>query len=478
MTIFFNILGIAVFLILVIGIQKRPDFFFWLFLNLFFDPGGYVSGFLGGDIFGQVNIADIIIVCIVLCLISIKFKLKTIKSNQLFQKFLNIFLIYVIYYFLVYGYIAPYLHNDLDYSTFLLKNRNFVYGFIILISVYAFSLRGLKYFYTITLFFGVICLSLYWISLLTGIELSPIVQIERYSGSSMMRIAMSGYGYFNMLFPISLIVYIISRKAKLKLKYKKWLYYGGIMMVLTLLITLTRRTILEIIGTVLIIVFLVSYLTRSVRKTILLKIITAIVIAVLILHFTFPKYVNYVLRIGEDTFSLLLTGKDTRGLGEERVSGTGEYLAVKKSIRKNLWFGTGYTYLYWGETGYATSPRGYNYAQMADAAMEVPVYYLFFGFGLIGAILMLPLYIIMAKLFFKTIKLLKQNLFIYMENPLNIIFSIYVLLIIASKFTFKIWALGEDLWGHVFSSTAVWLGIGFALLTKLKKNKMEKYVEM
>ena len=465
-----SIIGLIIIFPIIMIILREPNFFFWLFLNLLFDPGGYVANFLGGNVFWRINISDVFIFFIVVCLCSRKVNWRIIYNDEFLLKFLRFLIIYAIYFFVIYGGIVPYLHNDLDYSTFLLKNRGFIYGFIILISVYVFTLQGLDYFYSITLFFAVICLSLYWITLLTGIELIPVVLIERYRDSGMMRLGMGSYGIFDLIFPIALIAYLISRKLKFQLKYKKLLYYAGIMMVLTLLITLGRRTIILIIGTVVIIVFILSYLYRRVKISMFLKILVAAMLAILILNFTLPNYIGYINRIGEDTYMLIKIGKDARGVGDYRVSGTGDLLAVKNAIRNNLWFGNGYTHLYWVAPGYATCPRGDDYAIMADAANEVPIYYLFFGYGLIGAIIIFPLYFFMAKLFFRMSKLIKQNLFTWMENPLTLLFSIYVLLFIVSRFTFSLYNLGSDFSG---SLSYLFLGIGFALYFKFRENDKE-----
>jgi len=463
------IIGIAGIII----IRQHLDFFFWLFLNLFFDPGGFVSGFMGGNVFGRFNLADVVIVGIIICLASKKIDWKIIFNDRFFLKFLKLFSVYALYYFIVYGAVAPYLHNDLNYSTFLLKNRNFVYGAIILISVYVFSLRGLKYFYSITLFVGIICLSLYWITLLTGINLVPVNEVERYRGSGMMRISMSGYGYFYSLFPISIITYILSRKQKFRLKYKKYLYYGGMLMTLTLLITLTRRVFVDIVGTIIIAILITSYLFRTAKMPAIMKFAIPALLIFMMLAFTLPQYTDYVSRIAEDTFLLIATGKDTRSVGDYRLSGTGDLLAVKDSIRDNLWLGNGYTYLYWGDSPISTSLRGSFYARMADAAGEVPIYSMFFNFGLIGAVLILALYYQMGRLLLKTTKFLKRNISKYYEEPLILIISIYVILTILLKFTFRIMFLGSDFGNHGFPTFAVILGIAFGLHCKFMRSKAD-----
>jgi len=469
----FLLIGAAASIILfpiIIIVRNKPDFSFWLFLNLYFDPGGYVSGFLGGNIFWRINISDVFILLMIICVLSPKIKRKVIYNNDLFLKFIKYFLLFAGYYFIVYGWVAPYLNNDLDYGTFLLKNRTFIYGFIILISVYIFALRRLDYFYSITLFFGVVSLSLYWITLLTGIVLTPVIEMERHLGSGMIRIAMAGYGYFYMMFPLAVITYLLSRKLKINIKYKNWLFYGGTMMVLTILLTLTRRTYIDIIGIILIIIFITSYIFRTAKLSSLLKTALPAMIIMLILFISFPKYLDYTSDLVEDTFRLITGGKDTRGVEDYRVTGTGDLIAAKFFINKNLWLGAGYTYLYWGEKGFASSLRGSDFSRAADAAGEVPIYYLFFGFGLIGALFILPLYIVMGKLFLKLLKFLKRNFNYHLTDPYLIIFSIYVLLMIASKFTISFWRLGSDFRGSQFSSTAILLGIGFALIKKWEAN--------
>ena len=242
---------------LIIIIRNKPDIWFWLFLNLYFDPGGYISGFRDGKLIGPLNINDVIIFGIIICLVSAKINWEVILGDKLLKNFLLFLTIFSTYYFIVFGGVAPYMHNDFDYLTFLLKNRTFIYGFLILISVYLFSLRSLNYFYSVTLFFGVVSLSLL-ITLFTGFELVYVEKIQR-EGTEMTRIYMLSYGLFDLVFPLSLIVYLISKKINLDIKYKHWLYYASIIFVITQIITLTRRTQIDILGAVIIISLIIAY---------------------------------------------------------------------------------------------------------------------------------------------------------------------------------------------------------------------------
>lgn len=463
-----GIVGLIIIIALIIIIQNRPDFWFWLFLNLYFDPGGYVIGYLGGNVVGRLTIEDICFPGILICMLFAKINWKLIFGDKFLVSFLTVLFIFFAYYYIVYGGVAPYLHNDLDYSTFLIKSRRFAYGFIILISVYAFTLRGLSYFYTITIFLGVVVLSLYLVSLFTGVELIPIWRFLR-KGTDMMRITLYSYGLFGLVFPVAIIVAILSRKFNIILKFKPLLYCAGTLLIVSMLITLTRRTQLDIIGMIILVVLIISYLLQISKLSVLLKIAIPVLVVIVALSITFPKYVGYVTKTAEDTFLLVITGQDSRGVSDYRVTGSNELEITKEYIRNNLLLGTGYTYWNYNE-GYASSTRGATYARAADAAGEVSIYYLFFGFGIVGAILILALYFMMGQLFFKLIKLLRSTWTNYLNDPLTIIFSIYILLIIASKFTIKLYQFSSDFRGAKMNETAVLLGVGFALYRKIYLN--------
>lgn len=473
----FKLLFAAVVVIILISafiiiVRNKPDLWFWIFLNLYFDPGGYVYDFMGGTLLGPLHITDVFISGIVLCMIFAKINWAVIFQDKFLRNFLFFLVIFGLYYFIAYGGIIPYLHDDFDYPTFLMKNRLFLYGFIILFSVYAFSLRSLYYFYTTTLFVGAICLTLFFITLLTGIPLIPVWEFARNPGDEMMRISMMGYGLFYLLFPLSLITYLVSRKISIKINYQSWLYYCGTIMIITLLITLTRRIQIDIIGSVLIAVLIISYVFRTGKLSSLLKVILPAFLIVLVMYFAFPKYIGDLAEIGEDTFLLMTTGKDSKGETDQRVTGTDDYELVKEYIGNNIFFGAGYTHLYW-QDGRATSIRGKEFAEARDAAGEVPIYQLFFDFGLAGAILMLPLYFMLGKLSLKLMKLLRQTTSYLLRDPLALIFSVYIILTITKKFTLNFYALSQDFSAPLIGYVTILIGVGLALYHKISLSYSE-----
>lgn len=466
---FQSLFTLAVILIILLSIliivYNHPDFWFWIFLNFFFDPGGYVYSFMGGTVLGPLHLTDVCIAGIVICLISAKVNWAFIFQDQMLKKFIFYLTLFALYFYVVYGGIVPFFNNDLDYATFLRKNRVSAYSFIILVAVYFFSLRSLELFYTTTLAIGTICLTLFAITLFSGVQLIPIGEMARRPGDEMMRIWMQSYGLFYFLFPFSLTVYLLTRKINLDIKYKKWLYYSGVVLLITMLITLTRRTQIDIIATIIIISLIISYIFRTGKLSTILKIIAPAAVVILVLSITFPKYVGYISETAVDTFLLMTTGMDSKGQIDQRVTGTNDYELTKEYINNNLFFGTGYTYLYWKD-GRAHSSRGEKYAVAADAAGEVPIYYLFFGYGLAGALIMIPLYYLMIRLYFRLAKLLRENLSKFFGEPQLIIFSIYFLLIITEKFTTKLYGFGSDFDYPSIGFTVIYIGVALAIIRK------------
>jgi hypothetical protein len=462
---FYLSLFLAAVIAVVYIIKRNPDLSFWFLINILFDPGGYVAYYLESNLFLSLNITDVAIVPIIFCLYVINANFKIIYKDQFLYNFLKVFFIFAVYYFIVFGAVVPYLHNDLDYITFLQKNRNFVYYVIILISVYFFTLRGLKYFYLTTLFIGFSVLSAFLVSLVTGLDIIPITSLERYEDSEMMRVYLYSWGLFFILFPLSFILFSFSRKIKLNIKFKKLAYLAGMLMVVALLVSLTRRYYITIPGTLLIIILVSSYIFRKSKAIALGKILVPLGAVLIILNLTLPQYIDYIVDISQDTFQLLTTGSDTRGEKEYRVSGKGDLEITKKYIEDNFFLGTGYNYLNWGDEK-AESSRGPLYASAMDAAQEVPIYYIFFGYGFVGFIIMVFLYSFLIRMYLKLFSLIKRRVTLLNEYPYEVMFTIYILYMILDKFTFSLYGLGND---FTTLSSGIFIGIGFALLKKLKR---------
>lgn len=423
---------------------------------------------MGSNLLGSINHSDIFIMLIIITAVHTNFNLGHLFKDKQFKYYVNALSVFILYFYFIYGGIVPILHDDLNYPQFLLKTRNMIWGIVILFTSYHFALRGLYKFYKTTLIIGVICLSLYWITLATGFELIPVINIERYRGTGITRLVMGGYGYFSILFPLALFSYLLSRKLRFRMIHRKWLYYAGIAMLMTLLVTLTRRVFLDIFFTLIIASLLLRYLYKLKFLTGMYKYIIPLFLVFFSIQFVLPRYTGFIRNIGLDVYSLITTQKDTRGVQDYRLSGINELELVRKEIFDNLILGTGYSRLYWGDTGYATSSRGDKYALLADAASEVPIYYLFFGFGLIGAILILWIYYLVTKKSHELLKLIKTNRMLYLNDPVHLIFALYTILWIIGKVTHEAYTLSRDFRPSSFGGFMLLCALVFVLAYKFK----------
>jgi len=106
---------------------------------------------------------------------------------------------------------------------------------------------------------------------------------------------------------------------------------------------------------------------------------------------------------------------------------------------------------------------------MADAAYEVPIYYTFFGFGFLGAMLIIILYFLIAQLFVRILTIIKNWEILAKIQPITLILAFFILLVISKIFTIQLFGFGRAFFNTFFPGTAIILGIGFAVYEKLNK---------
>mgnify|MGYP003509436852 CR=1 FL=1 len=83
----FVLLTLVLLFAFIIIIRNKPEMWFWIFLNIYFDPGGYITGFRDGKLVGPLNVSDVIIVGIILCMVSAKINWRVIFGDKLLTNF-------------------------------------------------------------------------------------------------------------------------------------------------------------------------------------------------------------------------------------------------------------------------------------------------------------------------------------------------------------------------------------------------------
>src|SRR5574338_62483 len=98
-----GLVAIIIIFALILIIRNKPDFWFWIFLNLYFDPGGYVDGFLGGTLLGPLNISDVFISGIVICIIYARVNWQVVFQDNFLRQFLLFLFLFALYFYIIYG---------------------------------------------------------------------------------------------------------------------------------------------------------------------------------------------------------------------------------------------------------------------------------------------------------------------------------------------------------------------------------------
>lgn len=463
----YAILLIVLVSFLFFFIYRHPDFFFWLFLMLFFDPGGFFTGYFENNAISLINFSDLFFIGILLSVLSVVLKKNNIvKIDPSFKKIFLCLLIFQIYYICIYGYVVPYYNGKLDFQFFLQKNRMYFMALPIMYSIYLFSHRNIKLFYKALVYFSITILSLYLITLITNLSIIPLMTLERYDGSGIVRISMLSYGLIDWIMPIAIIIIFLKVKKKIKFPKEKMIYISAILMLMAYFLTLTRREYLDIVLSIILLLFLVSYVFGIPMMRLTKRILIPALLGILSFFALFPKSFDNTVRLFEDTFSLVLTGKDTKGRTDYRISGTGDMLYVKQIISENPLMGTGYTPYMWEDI---VRLKGYGdtFAMAMDASSEVPIYGAFFRLGIVGVLLAAGIYFLLLKDLYKFLKKLRKNgKKLIRFNRIEVVLLLLSIYLLTSVFTIRIY----DLFGYFYSpSTIPLFGVMLGLFYSLKK---------
>lgn len=460
---------ILVFLLsifVLIASRNHPVFTFWLLINLYFDPGGYQMGLFQNDIISRVNFTDIIFLLCLIPYFNIRNKMSVFKEDKYFNLFYKFIGIYMLYFVLVYGFLVPQISGRSDFITFIIKSRLYFMSFILIRPVYYFVKYGMKVHFNIITYLAAICLTLYFISLVSGLNLIPYSKFERYVNSGIMRIYLNSYGLFDWVLNLALIVLLL----KIRIKNKRLLLYSGLLMAFTIFLTLTRRELIGRVFNVVIILIIVNYLFKSQRKIQLTKILVPLIILLGLLYITFPRYIGYVNDEYKNLSNLVTTGRDKEGGVDYRLAGTGDVILMKKLIIDNLVFGVGFTrYSYEDLSNF----RDFNNPLAGlYAGGELPYLGSIGKVGIIGLLLFLPVYIIILIMSLKLYRILKNNnINIFLKyNLYELLFGIFALSIIINKFTFNLFNIFVETYNPTsFLGSAIILSFLIACYYNLSK---------
>ena len=464
MDILYLVLLLVCSLSLIIISPKSRMILFWISLMLFFDPGGFFAGYFESNIFWRIKYYDFFFSLMLLVYLLKGLNKRHSGQDKVINKITKYLIMISLYFFLVFGILVPLSKGYIDLPFFLQKNRQFFYAIPLFIMTYHYSLNSIQMFYRIFIIFSTFILVSYFITLLTPLKIVPYYTISRYGEGD--RITMISYGLIFWVLSMGLV--FISMGYKLKIPLGKYLILSFGIMLITILLTLTKREFLRFIFMVLVIPFLVAKISSSQYLKKSTKFILPSIGILLILSIVFPKYIDLSVRLLNDTYQVLSTGEDSQGIEEYRVTGSGDLELVKDLIKENPFFGIGYYPVQWSDV-MDMKEAGDKLGFALDASSEVPIYGALMRLGIIGLVIPFFLYIYLYKVWIRIFRFLRTNFQLLKLFPVELVILITLLYLLLTKVTIDAYMLFGDFYSpYSLTIFVVILGMVLAMMQRFR----------
>ncbi len=371
------------------------DYIFWFVLILFTNPGGIQDALNISKLSSGINLNDFLFVILTSCFLFVI--LKKQAGNPFFTKIGISIVIFVIYYFIVFGYYTPLLNDPtVDVKFNFIKLRFAFYSFALFFFVFTFWQRSWQVFVKLFVYSSVIILLLFLQSFFTGHEILPTEIVDR-GFITIDRNLLLSYGLMPLLTQIGAALIIFN----LKTKYKIMLILGFIMINIAWLVSLTRRHILELFITLLIAVLIFNYIKSTdwgFKIKIILRSILGLTGLLFVTYLIIPNYFYAGIDAIENTIYVIQYGEKITGGVEERLTLFSRYKMVEE-FEKSPLLGTGFDNIWRTKEGDQLGYEASDYPFQSALAMA----------GILGCLMFLPVYLILIKSLYTDIKFLKEN---------------------------------------------------------------------
>ena len=433
------IIGLALLLGLLLSykwISDNTHQLFWLSFVLYFDPGGFFSGLNDGSIFWRIKYYDLFFALMMVSWsLSDLWKRKISFEQPHFRFIASGFAICSVYYLLVSGYIVPNAYGYEDFPLFIQKNRQFFYGLPVFIAVFQFTYFNFKGFVKPFIFFSLVSLIAFFITLLTGVELVPVLKLSRFGEND--RISLWSYGLTNWLLPLGVI--ILFMKNSFSGWQRKALLFGMGLMLVTIILTLTRREFIRVFFMLFSIPLIINYISNNSLLKGYRKIAIWAIIPIVLLYLFFFNYFELASNLVSETFNMLINGGSGSN-GDYRVSGEGDLVYVKQIIADHPFFGIGFYPAPW-ERVLDMKNSGITLGIALDASNEVPIYGSIMRLGLMGLIVPFLIHGKMIGYAFKFVTTIKHNKWLIEREPMEVFIGLSMVYYFVSLFTTDLFSL-------------------------------------
>lgn len=317
----------------ILLIIKQPGYGFMVGLAIFYNIGGYFYFYTLGFP-GFFTIMDFGLVFATIAALANRVIQKKIVFDNNFVSLLIVCLFFSIYQIIV----SIWMKLDITNLTVLLKEIAYhkwrIFGVFFAVPTYYAIQDYSKEIYKSIVFVTFVIIAFYYITLFSGINLIEIVSEARGLGIEVLRRSIRQYGFMLIVIPLAIMAIFV----KTQIANKKMLIIGAVGMFIAELLTLTRISIVSLVGTVFITIVIINkYFGVKISRAVF-RSLGFVFIGLLITLYVFPNVLSSVFKVYEMTF-LEVIGKLPRGTSDSRS--TIEYARMAPLLVDHFWLGTG-----------------------------------------------------------------------------------------------------------------------------------------
>lgn len=431
---FFLVLVAGAGLLLLKWVSDYTDILFWTAFLLYFDPGGFFTGILDQGILSRLKPYDLFFVLMMVAWrASGYWKIKT--NFRIHKQYFGVFIIYILYFLLVYGYFVPLHYGYEDFQLFLQKNRQFFYCPFVFLAVYQFGYMSINKLMKPLVYSALLMFFAFFFTIITGVELVPILKFTRYIEED--RVALLSYGLTHWLLPFGMVSLFI--RKRLPEYYQRLVLLAAGLMLITIILTLTRREFIRILFMLISIPILTSYISGISFLPGYQRIFKFLILPIFLLVLFFPIYIDLSIKTLENILGFLNI-VDVDQSADYRVSGEGDLVFVKQIIADHPLLGIGYYPAPWAEV-MEMKASGSTFALALDASSEVQIFGSTMRLGFIGLIIPAFIHLSVMFLIYKAVKLLRASYSVIKNHVFELLLAITLVYFLITLFTTELFSL-------------------------------------
>lgn len=319
----------------LLAVRRWPDHLFWIVIVLLFDPTGHLTVYFGKEALSGFYYRDFLFALAFTPFLAPGVNKKELLSFKPLWVLLGVQILFLLYHVFIFGYWQPGRGWGYVFRYVLIRERMTVFGFLLIIPVFMMARRKLSVFVDVLVVTSLIVYLLYFISVISGVELLPLWQAERYRGTGILRYLMFSSGLSDMLVPLSF--FILARK--IDYRYRNFLFIATLLMLLAVMLSLTKSSYINVAGLVVASLFLYYRFYRTSFHGVMAMLPGPGLALLLLMWVVFPEYPRLVWRQVADLWLFISGDAYTSGVVEGRL--VNQWPAHLSLINQRPWFGTG-----------------------------------------------------------------------------------------------------------------------------------------